>query len=152
MMAYNNILVAVDRSDDAEQVIKAAQEFAERNSPTISVVTVMWPMSDYYTSYYLPYDADNGKRLEEEAKEQAATWLSDLTKRCGIDTKTLKVTVGRPAVEIRRLAEELDADLIVIGTHGRHGMGLMLGSTANAVLHGTQCSVLAVRVRAEESE
>ena len=97
-------------------------------------------------------DADNGKRLEEEAKEQAATWLSDLTKRCGIDTKTLKVIVGRPAVEIRRLAEELDADLIVTGTHGRHGMGLMLGSTANAVLHGTQCSVLAVRVRAEESE
>jgi universal stress protein A len=151
-MAYDNILVAVDRTDDAEQVIKAAQEFAKGNSPTISVVTVVWPISDYYTSYYLPYDDLNGKRIEKEAKEQAATWLSDLTKRCGIDAKTLEVTVGRPAVEIRRLAEKLDIDLIVIGTHGRHGVGLMLGSTANAVLHGTQCSVLAVRVRAEESE
>lgn len=151
-MAYDNILVAVDRTGDAEQVIKAAQEFAKGNSPTISVVTVVWPISDYYTSYYLPYDDLNGKRIEKEAKEQAATWLSDLTKRCGIDAKTLEVSVGRPAVEIRRLAEKLDIDLIVIGTHGRHGVGLMLGSTANAVLHGTQCSVLAVRVRAEESE
>jgi len=151
-MTYNNILVAVDRTDDAEQVIKAAQEFAEGKSPTISVVTVLWPMSDYYTSYYLPYDDDNGKRVEKEAKEHAAAWLSELAKRCGIDAKTLKVTVGRPAVEIRRLAEKLDIDLIVIGTHGRHGMGLMLGSTANAVLHGTQCSVLAVRVRDEGSE
>jgi universal stress protein A len=151
-MTYKNILVAVDRTDDAEQVIKAAQEFADGKPLTISVVTVMWPISDYYTGYYLPNVADNGKRIEEEAKVHATAWLSDLVKRCGINAKTLRVAVGRPAVEIRRLAEELDVDLIVIGTHGRHGMGLMLGSTANAVLHGTQCSVLAVRVRAEESE
>ena len=151
-MTHNNILVAVDRTDDAEQVIKAAREFAEGNSPTISVVTVMWPVSDYYTCYYLPYDTDDSKRIEDEAKEHAIAWLSDLVKRCGVDAKSLKVTVGRPAAEIRRLAEELDVDLIVIGTHGRHGMGRMLGSTANAVLHGTKCSVLAVRVRAEESE
>ena len=151
-MTYNNILVAVDRTDDAEQVLEAAREFAEGNSATISVVTVMWPMSDYYTSYYLPYDTNDSKRIEDAATEHATAWLSDLVKRCGVDAKTLRVTVGRPADEIRRLAKELDVDLIVIGTHGRHGMGLMLGSTANAVLHGTQCSVLAVRVRAEESE
>ena len=151
-MTYNDILVAVDRTDDAEQVIKAAQEFAEGKSLTISVVTVLWPMSDYYTSYYLPYDDGGGERIEKEAIERATAWLSDLVKRCGIDANALKVTVGRPAVEIRRLAEELDVDLVVIGTHGRHGMGLMLGSTANAVLHGTQCSVLAVRVHTEESE
>jgi universal stress protein A len=49
------------------------------------------------------------------------------------------------------MAEELDADLIVLGTHGRHGLGLMLGSTANAVLHGAPCDVLAVKVRVEGS-
>jgi universal stress protein A len=41
------------------------------------------------------------------------------------------------------------ADLIVIGSHGRHGMGLLLGSTANAVLHGSPCNVLAVRLDGE---
>ncbi len=40
----------------------------------------------------------------------------------------------------------MDADLIVLGTHGRHGLGLILGSTANGVLHGASCDVLAVRI------
>ncbi|MCP4009678.1 MAG: universal stress protein, partial [Proteobacteria bacterium] len=34
-----------------------------------------------------------------------------------------------------------------LGSHGRHGLGLLLGSTANGVLHLAQCDVLAVRVR-----
>jgi len=38
------------------------------------------------------------------------------------------------------------ADLIVVGSHGRHGLSLLLGSTANAVLHGAPCDVLAVRI------
>jgi len=50
------------------------------------------------------------------------------------------------------LAEKINADLIVLGTHGRHGLGLMLGSTANAVLHGAPCNVLTVMVRVEGSD
>ncbi len=56
------------------------------------------------------------------------------------------MVVGRPGSEIRRQAEENDADLIVIGSHGRHGIQLLLGSTANSVLHGAACDVLAVRI------
>ena len=43
-------------------------------------------------------------------------------------------------------AKEHGADLIVVGSHGRHGLALLLGSTANAVLHGAPCDVLAVRI------
>jgi universal stress protein A len=60
--------------------------------------------------------------------------------------------IGHAATEIQRVARDLDADLIVIGTHGRHGLGLLLGSTANGVLHGVKRDVLAVRVHAPESE
>jgi universal stress protein A len=44
------------------------------------------------------------------------------------------------------MAVERGADLIVIGSHGRHGLQLLLGSTANGVLHLSECDVLAVRV------
>jgi universal stress protein A len=60
------------------------------------------------------------------------------------------VLIGSPAVEIRELAASLGVDLIVIGTHGKHGLGLLLGSTANAVLHGVPCDVLAVKIHPVE--
>jgi universal stress protein A len=44
------------------------------------------------------------------------------------------------------MANEKNIDLIVIGTHGRSGIKLLLGSTANSVLHGVKQDVLAVRV------
>jgi len=56
------------------------------------------------------------------------------------------VEIGVPKREIVRIAGEQGADLIVIGSHGRHGLQLLLGSTANGVLHLAKCDVLAVRV------
>jgi universal stress protein A len=53
---------------------------------------------------------------------------------------------GVPADEIKEMANKKSIDLIVIGTHGRSGIKLLLGSTANAVLHGVKQDVLAVRV------
>ena len=54
--------------------------------------------------------------------------------------------IGRPESQIHQLAEDVAADLIVVGSHGRQGLALILGSTANGVLHGAHCDVLAVRV------
>jgi universal stress protein A len=64
----------------------------------------------------------------------------------GLDAEHQHIVLGRPEVEIHAKAEELGADLIVVGSHGRHGLALLLGSTANGVLHGAGCDVLAVRV------
>lgn len=48
---------------------------------------------------------------------------------------------------MHRLAKEQRCDLIVVGSHGRHGLALLLGSTANDILHGAPCDVLAVRLK-----
>ena len=53
-------------------------------------------------------------------------------------------------MEIHSKAEEIGADLIVVGSHGRYGLALLMGSTANGVLHGATCDVLAVRVGKEK--
>ena len=57
------------------------------------------------------------------------------------------MTVGRPESEIHRLSEEQSVDLVIVGSHGRKGFQLLLGSTANGVLHGTVCDVLAIRIQ-----
>jgi len=50
-------------------------------------------------------------------------------------------------LEIIKIAEENNVDLIIVGSHGRHGLALLLGSTANGVLHHAKCDVLAVRIK-----
>ncbi|MCY1401873.1 Universal stress protein family protein [compost metagenome] len=60
------------------------------------------------------------------------------------------LTYGQPRQEIHNLAKEDGCDLIVVGSHGRHGLALLLGSTANDVLHGAPCDVLAVRLMAKK--
>ena len=64
----------------------------------------------------------------------------------GIDVEHQIIVLGKPEVEIHGAAKDLGTDLIVIGSHGRHGIALLMGSTANGVLHGASCDVLAVRV------
>ncbi|MDN5937003.1 MAG: universal stress protein, partial [Nitrosospira sp.] len=56
---------------------------------------------------------------------------------------------GVPEREIVRIAEEERVDLIVVGSHGRHGLALLLGSTANSVLHHAKCDVMAIRLQDE---
>jgi universal stress protein A len=151
-MTYKNILVAVDTTDEAEDVIRAAREIADQKSSEISAVTVIRPMADFYINLYATLENSPDTGIEARAAERATEWLSDLGKRFDIDAGAVDVIIGTPAVEIRKLAEKIGADLIVLGTHGRHGLGLMLGSTANAVLHGAPCDVLAVKVRREVSQ
>ena len=151
-MTYKNILVAVDTTDEAEDVIRAARDISMEKNSTISAVTVIRPMADFYINLYTTLEESAGNGIEARAVERATAWLSDLVERFGIDASVVNVIIGTPAVEIRQLAEKIGADLVVLGTHGRHGLGLMLGSTANAVLHGAPCDVLAVKVRTKGSK
>ena len=54
---------------------------------------------------------------------------------------------GVPKQEIIHIADQEQVDLIVVGSHGRHGLSLLLGSTANSVLHYAKCDVMAIRLR-----
>ena len=56
---------------------------------------------------------------------------------------------GVPGQEIVRIAEQEQVDLIIVGSHGRHGLALLLGSTANSVLHHATCDVMAIRLQDE---
>ena len=84
--------------------------------------------------------------LEQELLAHAGAALQELASKCGIDEDQQYLERGHAPTQVLRLAEDMDVDLIVVGSHGRHGLRLLLGSTANAVLHGAKCDVLAVRV------
>ena len=86
--------------------------------------------------------------IQEQIQETAKAHLTEFASRLDIPIDNQHLIFGRPETEIDSLANQISADLIVVGSHGRHGIALILGSTANGVLHGAPCDVLAVRVGA----
>ena len=143
MAKYHHILLALDFSPEAETVLNKALELAQLNDARLSVIHVVEYTSAMYAGDIpLPEDLDIDQNLADQAKEK----LSEMIKQHNIPDTTGRVEIGIPKREIVRVAEETQADLIVIGSHGRHGLQLLLGSTANGVLHLAKCDVLAVRV------
>lgn len=145
MRAYQHIVVAVDLSPEARQVLSRAQDLAAHYGARISLVHVVEPVVTD-----VAYDLMPAVPVEVEADlvERARGYLASLAQAAGLPREIeCLVQVGSVKGELLRLAEERGVDLIAVGTHGRHGVAMMLGSTANAVLHGTPCDVLAVRVQ-----
>jgi universal stress protein A len=89
---------------------------------------------------------DEATQVLERAREVAQQNNAELSV-IAVVKPINQVYSGFPADEIRAMAEQLDVDLIIMGTHGRHGLGLLLGSTATGVLHGCPCDVLTIRIR-----
>ena len=143
MSGYKNIIVAIDLTDEADQVMTKAVELREHYEANLTLLHVVEPVG-YAFNGDLPLDLTE---LQEQVESKAKARLNDLGSTYGIGSDRQILATGRPGAEIRRIAEERGADLIVLGTHGRHGIQLLLGSTANSVLHGAPTDVLSVRVR-----
>jgi universal stress protein A len=146
-MPYKKILAAVDLTDEADEVLNRAREVTQQNGAELSVIVVVKPITQVYSGFDVAALSADAALIELDAVRQAETRLAEHAKMLGIPAKRTYVGRGNPAYEIRAMAEELGADLIVLGTHGRHGLGLLLGSTANGVLHGCPCDVLTVRIK-----
>ncbi len=145
-MPYKHVLAAVDLSDESVHVLEKARATADVHGAKFSLINVVKPLIQVYARLDMTPFANGSVSFEEEARKQASRQLRDNAKLYGVDAADAHVKVGNPGHEIRNAANELEADLIVVGTHARHGLGLLLGSTANAVLHGVGCDVLVVRV------
>jgi len=149
-MPYQHVLAAVDLSEESIQVLDKARDAAQNNGARLSLLTVVKPLTQVYGGLDMAPIASGAVSFEEEALKQARAQLQDLGTRYGIAEENIHVVLGAPAHEIRESSKEFGADLIVMGTHGRHGLGLLLGSTASGVLHGVDCDVLAVRVNFDD--
>ena len=108
---------------------------------------VVKPINQVYSGFDVAALSADAAMIEADAVRQAQSRIAEHAKGLGIPANRTYVGRGNPAHEIREMAAELGADLIVLGTHGRHGLGLLLGSTATGVLHGCPCDVLTVRIK-----
>ena len=143
MSGYKNILVAVDLSDDSAVVLDKARSIAKQYDAELNMVHVMEPIAVGYAVEVTSVDIEG---LHAEASKHARNALLEMGANVGIPASRLHNLLGQPAREIRELAKEIKADLIVMGGHGKHGWELLFGSTSSGVTHGATCDLLIVRI------
>ncbi|MBC52618.1 MAG: universal stress protein UspA [Gammaproteobacteria bacterium] len=142
-MSYHSVLVAVDLSNESTRIIERALELAGGEVGRITLTHVVEPVA---AAYPIDAYAINMTKLQEEAMAIARQRLAGIAEKHRIPPAQQQILAGAAATEIRSKAEEIGADLIVIGSHGTSGWKLLLGSTANKVLHGASCDIMTVRV------
>jgi universal stress protein A len=141
-MPYQNILVAVDLGSTTDTVAGRASDLARQNDAALHVLHVIEPLAITYGGD-IPMDFS---AIQEEIQDQAKEQLDRLCDSLGVPESHRHLVTGRPEAEIPTQAKAVDGDLIVIGTHARWGLALLLGSTTDGVMHSAECDVLAVKV------
>ena len=145
-MAYHNILVPVDGSETSQAAVEKAVEFAKAFGSKITVVQAL-VLDPYIAAEYISASQTNDliERARTSIEESLAAAKAKFNEQ-GIEVET-KLLEGQVIHrEIIRAAEELHADLIIIGSHGRTGFKkLFLGSVAQSLLGESHVPVLIVR-------
>ncbi|RMS81781.1 Universal stress protein [Pseudomonas savastanoi] len=147
LMPYEHILAAIDLTDECDPVIRRASLLAKASEAKLSVVHIVEPIAMAFGGD-VPMDLS---QLQQQQIDQAREKLGKLKlKYPQLENSESHMVFGQPRQEIHKLAKSEACDLIVVGSHGRHGLALLLGSTANDVLHGAPCDVLAVSLKKPE--
>lgn len=142
MAGYNRLLIAVDLSEDSAMVVRKGVEIASRYAAAITVLHVVeFIPVDPAGEALLPPPVDLEDEMVTAARQRLQTLCASLPRAA-----TSRLEVGIIKTEILRIATEIQADLIVLGSHERHGLALLLGSTEKSILHKAQCDVLAVHL------
>jgi len=144
MADYKKVLVALDFSPVADQVIETAKQLQKRFETQLYLVHVVEYLPPFEPAGDMFMGVDWGVN-EQELVDIAKQQLERIAERTGLTQCDRAVVLGNARSEITQQAVDKQCDLIVIGSHGRRGINRLLGSTANAVLNHAKCDVLAVR-------
>ncbi len=146
----SKILVPTDGSKTAQKAAKYAVDLSKQLNALIIVLSVIDKRS--LISQTVPASATEThimETTEDYLRQMAERYASEITKQCdkkGIQSQVV-ITTGHPVEDIVKRAEKLEADLIVMGSHGRSALAAaVLGSVAYGVIHeDTKIPVLIVR-------
>ncbi|NND58788.1 MAG: universal stress protein [Gammaproteobacteria bacterium] len=142
MTSYQKLLVAVDLSADSDAVCRRAISLAQLGDAELHLLHVV---------EYVPVEPMGEALLpsvevSDDLLRSARTRLETLAGEHGIAQAPREVRIGNIKSELIEYAEEIQADLIVLGSRERHGLAILVNYTEDTILHAAPCDVLAIRV------
>ncbi|TQR72085.1 universal stress protein [Acinetobacter sp. RF14B] len=145
-MSFEHILVPIDGSEISYAAVDKAVELAKAFNSKVTVVQVL-ALDPYIAAEYITAAQTND--LIERARTSILKTLEEAKARfsnAGLEVETQLLEGQVIYSEIAKAAQSLNADLIVIGSHGRTGFKkLFLGSVAQSVLGQADIPVMVVR-------
>lgn len=148
---YKRILVPLDGSNRAEQILGHVEGLALANRSLVILLQVVQPeiISDGYKSVMIRQTEETNQRRQEEVKGYLSKIASKLRQK-GINTQIV-VEAGAVVATILRVAQSEKAELIAMASHGRTGLArVFYGSVAAGILQMVDRPLLLVRSRSEE--
>lgn len=146
MIGFDKIVFATDFSENSEHALDYALVLARSFSSRLEIVHIINEPVDL-RGFYVPHISF--ENLEKEIEEGAQKMMEKLcrTKLSDFTNYGATILTGVPYEEIIKKAEEVGANLIVLGTHGRTGIDhFLFGSTAERVVRNAPCPVMTVRL------
>lgn len=140
-MSFSRILVAIDGSEGAGRALGTAIELARLSGSSLSALAVEGPLPVYAATIG---EVDEAKREKDAFFGRVAAEAKRLAAEAGVELE-IQLRPGHAAELIVRHAEELGADLVVVGHKGHFLQDYLLGSTADRVAHHARCPVLIVK-------
>jgi len=149
MIAIKTILLPTDGSECSAKAMAYALSFAKQYGGRVVALHVIDQRWEEHTRVvFAEVGQDLTQKIRNGYEEEAQRILREVTdaaSKVGVPVES-KVLTGFPPEEIVRVAQQLPADIIIMGTHGRAGMShLLLGSVAEKVVRRAPCPVLTVR-------
>ncbi|HTP39461.1 MAG TPA: universal stress protein [Steroidobacteraceae bacterium] len=143
MSAYRRILAVVDLSGDSAAVAGRAAALARDWGSELRLLHVVEflpiePMGDTLVPVV---------QIDEQMQSRAQQQLVELGATLGLAPAACVCTTGAAKNEILRYARSYQCDLLVLGSHERHGVSILVNLTEDTLLHAAPCDLLAVRVR-----
>jgi len=141
---YTHVLLATDLLQETSAVTEKARQLAELYQARLSLIHVVESVPIYFgNEMVLP----EMQEIESQLLERGNAKMTELCLSLGLAESDGHVEMGITKYEITEFARQNAVDLIVLGSHSRHGLEHLLGSTARAVLNAASCDVLAVRFK-----
>ena len=148
---FKKIIIPLDGSVLAENAVHYAQELALHFDSTLYLVQVLTPIYPVMTGDMMMSSAELMQTIHEQSQQDAETYLKAKSAELnahGLNTQPMVIDGGEIADALLELAEKIEADTIVMSTHGRTGFGRwVFGSVAERVVRHANIPVLMVRVQ-----
>jgi universal stress protein A len=143
LKAYRKILLTLELDSVMDRLpIEKTMALAEECEAELFLLHVIEHLGSYGAAYGVAAGAD----IESIIMNRAHKELRETAKTLGVAEDRLLFKQGSGASAILEESTRLGIDLIVVGSHARHGMSLIVGSTADGVVTRARCDVLAVRL------